>query len=32
MPIILAPWEAEIGRIEVFGQPGKIIPNSLSSK
>jgi hypothetical protein len=25
MPVILAIWEAEIGRIEVLGQPGQIV-------
>jgi hypothetical protein len=25
MPAILASWEAEIGRIKVQGQPGKIV-------
>jgi hypothetical protein len=25
MPVILASWEAKIGRIEVQGQPGQIV-------
>jgi hypothetical protein len=31
-PIILAFWEAEIGRIEVSGQPWQIVCETLSPK
>jgi hypothetical protein len=29
MPVILATWKAEIGRIKVGGQPGHIVGNTL---
>jgi hypothetical protein len=32
MSIILAIWEAEIGRIEVQGQPTKIVQETPSQK
>jgi hypothetical protein len=32
MPVILAAWEAEIGRIEVRGQPGQIVLKTPSPK
>jgi hypothetical protein len=32
VPIILATWEAEIGKMEVRGQPGQIILETLISK
>jgi hypothetical protein len=32
MPVILAPWEAEIGRIEARGLPGQIVRETLSAK
>jgi hypothetical protein len=32
MPVILAAWEAEIGRIEVPGQPGEIVCKTPSPK
>jgi hypothetical protein len=31
-PVILAIWEAELGRIEVGGHPGQILLKTLSSK
>jgi hypothetical protein len=31
-PVILATWEADIGRITVGGQPGKIVLETLISK
>jgi hypothetical protein len=31
-PIILASWEAEIGRITVQGQPGQIVQETSTSK
>jgi hypothetical protein len=31
-PVILAPWEAEIGRIEVWAQPGQIAGDTQSTK
>jgi hypothetical protein len=30
IPIILATWEAEIGRMAVGGQPGQIVPKTRS--
>jgi hypothetical protein len=32
MPVILAAWEAEIGRIGIRGQPGKIVLKTPISK
>jgi hypothetical protein len=32
MPVILATWEAEIGRIEARGLPGQIVRETLSAK
>jgi hypothetical protein len=32
MPVILATQEAEIRRIEVWSQPGQIVPETLSQK
>jgi hypothetical protein len=32
MPVILALWEAEIGRIMVQGQTGQIVHETLSPK
>jgi hypothetical protein len=32
MPVILATWEAQVRRIEVGGQPGKIVHETLSAK
>jgi hypothetical protein len=32
MPVILATQEAEIRRITVWSQPGKIVPKTLSGK
>jgi hypothetical protein len=32
MPIILAAWEAEVGRIMGQGQPGEIVHETLSPK
>jgi hypothetical protein len=32
MPVILATWEAEIGRSEVGGQPRQIVPKTPSPK
>jgi hypothetical protein len=32
MSVILATWEAEVGRIEVPGQPGQIAPETPSPK
>jgi hypothetical protein len=32
MPVILATWEAKIRRIKVRGQPGQIVPETLSQK
>jgi hypothetical protein len=31
-PVILATWEAEIGRIEVLDQSSQIVPETLSPK
>jgi hypothetical protein len=32
MPVILATWEAEIGRIALWGQPGQIVWQTPISK
>jgi hypothetical protein len=32
MPVILAIWDAEIGKIAVRGQPGQIVFETLSPK
>jgi hypothetical protein len=32
LPIILAPWKAEIGRIVVQGQPGQNVQETASPK
>jgi hypothetical protein len=32
MPVILAPWETEIGRIEIQGHPGQIVLETSISK